>query len=70
LEIRRIINKACHVDAAQRFQTASAFMAKIHEVRPSVPDWRVIEGCPTLIAKTSLPSAPALASLSARPFHF
>ncbi|WP_241082056.1 serine/threonine protein kinase [Achromobacter xylosoxidans] len=51
--IRRIINKACHVDAAQRFQTASAFMAKIHEVRPSVPDWRVIEGCPTLIAKTS-----------------
>ncbi|WP_088159391.1 serine/threonine protein kinase [Achromobacter xylosoxidans] len=51
--IRRIINKACHVDAAQRFQTASAFMAKIHQVRPSVPDWRVIEGCPTLIAKTS-----------------
>ncbi|MDX4953504.1 serine/threonine protein kinase [Delftia acidovorans] len=50
--IRRIINKACHVDAAQRFQSASALMAKIHELRPSVPDWQVIEGCPTLIAKT------------------
>lgn len=51
--IRRIINKACHIDAAQRFQSASAFMAKIHEIRPSVPDWQVIEGCPTLTAKTS-----------------
>lgn len=51
--IRRIINKACHVDAAQRFQSASAFMAKIHELRPSIPDWQVIEGFPTLIAKTS-----------------
>ncbi|MCP2514436.1 protein kinase [Achromobacter mucicolens] len=51
--IRRMINKACHVDAGQRFQTASAFMAKIHELRPSVPDWQVIEGYPTLMAKTS-----------------
>lgn len=51
--IRRIISKACHVDAAQRFQSASAFMAKIHELRPSAPDWQVIEGCPTLIARTS-----------------
>lgn len=51
--IRRIINKACHVDATQRFQSASAFMAKIHELRPSVPDWQVVEGSPTLIAKTS-----------------
>jgi eukaryotic-like serine/threonine-protein kinase len=51
--LRRIITKACHVDAAQRFQSASAFMAKIHELRPSVPDWQVIEGSPTLIAKTS-----------------
>ena len=52
-QIRRIINKACHVDAAQRFQSASAFMAKIHETRPCAPDWQVIDGCPTLIAKTS-----------------
>lgn len=51
--IRRIINRACHVDAAQRFQTASAFMSKVHELRSSVPDWQVIDGCPTLIAKTS-----------------
>lgn len=51
--IRRIINKACHVDASQRFQSASAFMAKIHEARPTAPDWQVIDGCPTLTAKTS-----------------
>lgn len=51
--IRRIINKACHVDASQRFQSASAFMAKVHELRSSVSDWQVIEGCPTLIGKTS-----------------
>jgi serine/threonine protein kinase len=51
--IRRIISKACHIDAAQRYQSASAFMAKIHEARPSAPDWQVIDGCPTLIAKTS-----------------
>lgn len=51
--IRRIINRACHIDSTQRFQSASAFMAKIHEIRPSVLDWQVIEGCPTLIAKTS-----------------
>jgi len=51
--IRRIINKACHVDAAQRYQSASAFMAKIHEIRPTAPDWQVIEGFPTLLAKTS-----------------
>lgn len=51
--IHRIIKTACHVKAAQRFQSASAFMAKIHEIRPSVPDWEVVEGCPTLTAKTS-----------------
>lgn len=51
--IRRIINKACHVEASQRFQSASAFMAKIHEARPTAPDWQVIDGCPTLTAKTS-----------------
>jgi eukaryotic-like serine/threonine-protein kinase len=52
-QIRRIINKACHVDPAQRFQTASAFMAKLHEVRPNTPDWQVVDGCPTLIATPS-----------------
>lgn len=52
-QIRKIITKACHVEANQRFQSASAFMAKIHENRPAVPDWQVIDGCPTLTAKTS-----------------
>lgn len=60
--IRRIINKACHVAADQRFQSASAFMAKIHETRPAAPDWQVIDGCPTLRAKTSYRIVKAAAS--------
>lgn len=51
--IRRIINKACHVVPDQRFQSASAFMAKVHEARPEVPDWQVLDGNPTLIGNTS-----------------
>lgn len=51
--VRRIVNKACHVDPDQRFQSASAFMAKIHEVRPEVPDWQVVDGVPTLMGSPS-----------------
>lgn len=51
--VRRIINKACHVEPAQRYQTSSAFMAKLHEIRPHVPDWQIVEGYPTLIGNPS-----------------
>ena len=51
--VRRIINKACHVEPGQRFQSVSAFMAKLHEVRPIVLDWQVIDGVPTLLGETS-----------------
>lgn len=51
--VRRLINKACHVNPGQRFQSASAFMAKIHEIRPAIPDWRVVDGVPTLIGSPS-----------------
>lgn len=51
--VQRIINKACHLEPDQRFQSASAFMASLHKVRPEVPDWQVIDGCPTLLGNTS-----------------
>jgi hypothetical protein len=28
-------------------------MAKLHELRPSILDWRVVAGAPTLFGKTS-----------------
>lgn len=52
-QVRRIISKACHVDAQQRFQTSSAFMEKLHKVRPEVLDWRIVDGSPTLLANPS-----------------
>lgn len=51
--IRRIVSKACHRDSQQRYQAASAFMAKLHEVRPKTPDWRVIDGIPTCLGNPS-----------------
>lgn len=45
--VRRIVSKACHRDSRQRYQTASAFMAKLHQLRPNLLDWRVIDGIPT-----------------------
>lgn len=57
--VRRLINKACHIDHAQRFQTASAFMAKLHEVRPQIPDWQVVDGHPTLLGNPSYRVMPS-----------
>lgn len=46
--LKKIIKKACHLDSAKRFQTASSFMAKLHEVRPQVLDWKIEDGYPVL----------------------
>ena len=51
--VRRIVSKACHRDPQQRYQTASAFMAKLHDLRPRTPDWRVIDGIPTRLGNPS-----------------
>ncbi|MDR5766153.1 MULTISPECIES: protein kinase domain-containing protein [unclassified Caballeronia] len=45
---KRIIKKACHVDESKRFSSASSFMAKLHELRPTILDWQVIDGLPCL----------------------
>lgn len=46
--LKKIVKKACHLDATKRFQTASSFMAKLHEVRPLVLDWKIEDGHPVL----------------------
>lgn len=51
--VRRIVSKACHRDPQQRYQAASTFMAKLHEVRTKTPDWRVIDGVPTCLGNPS-----------------
>jgi eukaryotic-like serine/threonine-protein kinase len=51
--LKRLIRKACHVDSAQRFANSSSFMAKLHELRPSILDWRVVDGSPVLFGNTS-----------------
>lgn len=51
--VRRIVSKACHRDPRQRYQTASAFMAKLHQLRPSTRDWQVIDGIPTCLGNPS-----------------
>lgn len=52
-QLKRLVKKACHVDPKLRFQSTSAFMAKIHEIRAATLDWQIIDGQPTLRAKTS-----------------
>lgn len=62
--IGRIINKACHAQPGQRFQTASAFMAKLHQVRPDILDWQIIDGAPTLLGNVSYRITSTEAGLS------
>ncbi len=47
--VKRIIKKACHKDPNQRFVTASEFKAKLHQIKPQVLDWSLVNGIPTLV---------------------
>lgn len=51
--LKRIVKKSCHIDESKRFTTASAFMAKLHDIRLSVLDWRIEDGLPILVGGTS-----------------
>jgi eukaryotic-like serine/threonine-protein kinase len=51
--LRNVIRKACHLKKESRFESAAHFLAKLNEIRADVPDWQIIDGCPTLIASTS-----------------
>ena len=47
-QLKKVIRKAIRLDPNNRFDTASAFMTKLHALRPNIPDWKIINGFPTL----------------------
>ncbi len=51
--LRRTIRKATNVNPSSRFPTASAFHVHLNNLKPTIPDWLLEGGCPTLRAPTS-----------------
>lgn len=51
--LRRTVTKACNRLPQQRFESTAAFLAHLGRLAPSIHDWQVVEGVPTLIAKIS-----------------
>jgi serine/threonine protein kinase len=49
--LRKIVARATHLDPSKRFSSATAFMKALHDVRPQIPDWEVIDGTPILKTK-------------------
>ena len=52
--LKKIIKKATGIEQERRFPTASAFMARLYQLKPSIPNWRIVDGFPTLIADNKL----------------
>jgi serine/threonine protein kinase len=51
--VRRVIRKACNFDPTKRFASPADFMAKLNQLRPSTPDWSIVDGFPTCTGPTS-----------------
>ncbi len=51
--LRRTIRKATNVSPGRRFRSASAFHVHLNNLKPTIPEWLVEDGCPTLLAPTS-----------------
>ncbi len=51
--VRRVIRKSTNVTPDKRYQNSTEFKADLHKIRPTVLDWAVCDGVPTLSAKTS-----------------
>ena len=52
-QLRRTIKKACNADIASRFDSTADFLAHLAKLAPSVHDWQIQEGCPTLLGRVS-----------------
>ena len=48
--LKKVIKKATNVQPDKRFPNASAFMARLHQLRPDIRNWRIVDGYPTLPA--------------------
>jgi eukaryotic-like serine/threonine-protein kinase len=51
--LKRAISKATRVDPTQRFESESAFMAKLHSLKSCVPNWCILDGHITIEGNTS-----------------
>lgn len=51
--LKRVIRKACNNNPEKRFETAAHFLAQLNKIQPAVPDWKIIDGYPTLNASTN-----------------
>jgi len=51
--LKKVIKRACHIDHSKRFSNVSAFMAKLHELRSNVLNWKIEAGFPLLIGNPS-----------------
>ena len=51
--IKRVIRRATNSNPDKRYQNATEFRADLHKIRPSILDWSICDGSPTLNAKTS-----------------
>jgi hypothetical protein len=48
--LRKIVKKATNTKQEKRFLTASAFMARLYQLKPSAPNWCIVDGYPTLMS--------------------
>ena len=51
--VKRVIRRATNANISKRYEKAADFKAELHKIRPTVPDWVVDEGVPTLRGNTS-----------------
>jgi serine/threonine protein kinase len=51
--LRRTVKRACHIVPSQRFESTAAFLAHIAKLASDIHDWRVVDGCPTLLGKVN-----------------
>lgn len=51
--IKRVVRRATNISPDKRYQNATAFKAELHKIRPSILDWSICDGSPTLNATTS-----------------
>jgi serine/threonine protein kinase len=57
--LSKAIRKAVALDPARRFSSASEFLNKLRSVGLKVPDWSIVDGCPTLRRRRNYRIIPA-----------
>lgn len=53
MNLKRAIKRATHISPEKRFPSASAFHVHLNNIKPTILDWKIEDGIPTLRAATS-----------------